>query len=561
MSSPFRDPHGAHRNAGIPVSGARWSGFESRGEDLRGMVFHECGFEDVSFTGCRLEQTIFVECVLDGVSVAGGTLDQTQWVKCTGRGLRIESDSGTPSETPPQAIVAESELGELVLAARAERVMIGDCRLDALVFEGSGLEQYAITVSGGEIGRVHAARVRWRMASVLGARLAHWDLSGALLTQCAFLEASGEEADLGDVTFRAVQPPPLAVARRAPSPHRGLHLLGVRPRGGGPRGRRRARGAAGPLRPAGARGSPVRSWEGALLSESDLRDAELSSARAPRSAWIKSDLRGAVLDRLHAPWSSFAHARFAGATVDGARLESCDLHGATDLPPGALTAGARGTIEWRAELERGLGARTGPGLRRLPMAPTPSSNRPADPLARSVLERLLAPEPDRARSDPGALAPATVRTWTGAAGVLEDGSPALLAASCLLVPAPADQVLVWREPSGPMRVLAVLSRPSSAPARLQLGDSATLAAGTLEIDARRIQQSAGEVLVSAREHHEVLEIKSSHVRTRVAEVETDVRRARHASDEVRGTLLQRAGAWVAHTLREARLSARATLFD
>lgn len=189
--------------------------------------------------------------------------------------------------------------------------------------------------------------------------------------------------------------------------------------------------------------------------------------------------------------------------------------------------------------------------------PAPTGAAPA----LSVLDRLLAPDSTPAPPDSSPLVSATVRTWTAEGGVLEDGSPALLATSCLLVPASADRVLAWRDPTGPMRVLAVLSRPSSVPVRLRLGESATLDAGTLGIEARRIQQSAGEVLVSAREHHEVLELQSSHVKTRVSEIGTDIRRAQHASDEVRGTLLQRAGAWIAHTLREARLSARATLFD
>lgn len=40
-----------------------------------------------------------------------------------------------------------------------------------------------------------------------------------------------------------------------------------------------------------------------------------------------------------------------------------------------------------------------------------------------------------------------------------------------------------------------------------------------------------------------------------------MRRARHVSGEVTGTLLQRAGLWLANVAREARLHAKATLFD
>lgn len=354
MSTPFRDPHDAHRNVGVPVSGLRWSGYTSRGEDLRGMIFHECTLEDVSFSGCQLDKTIFIDCVLDGVTVDDCVLDQTQWVKCTGRALRLNASSGPLL----QPIVASSELGELIVAASCDRMIVSDCTFGSLAFEGAGFEQYAPTISGSTIDRVMASRARWSMASVLNAPLSTWDLSGAVLTQCAFLESSGEEVDLGETMFERCN------LHRAKLP--GARLRGIEGSifsecdlGGADLegvAASRALFVRSDLQRARAAGAVL---EGAILSESDLRRSDFSAAHAPRSAWIKCDLRGAALDRLHAPWSSFAHARFAGATADGARLESCELHGVTDLPPGALTSGARGTIEWRAELERGSGLAPG----------------------------------------------------------------------------------------------------------------------------------------------------------------------------------------------------------
>ena len=350
MSTEFRDPHGAHRNVGIPVSGVRWSGYESRGEDLRGMIFQECTFEDVSFIGCQLEKTIFIQCTLDGVTVEDCALDLTQWVQCTGRRIRI----GSSDKTLLQPVFAGSKLTELIVGARCDRLIVSDCALESIAFEGAGLEQYGLTISGGAIERVQAAQVRWQMGSILKAKLAGWDLSGAVLTQCALVEASGEEVDLVETTFERCnlhgsQLPGVQLRRIEGSIFSACDMTGADLKGSTANQTLMVQSDLRQVRLAGAE------LGGAILSESDLRGADVTGAQAPRSVWMKSDLRDAVLDRLHAPWSSFAHARFAGATVEGARLENCDLHGVTDLPPGALTAGARGTIEWRAERERGSG--------------------------------------------------------------------------------------------------------------------------------------------------------------------------------------------------------------
>ena len=67
---------------------------------------------------------------------------------------------------------------------------------------------------------------------------------------------------------------------------------------------------------------------------------------------------------------------------------------------------------------------------------------------------------------------------------------------------------------------------------------------------------AEDFLTSTRNRHAVEHVRTETVDTRVAQVGTDVRRAGHASDEVEGTMLQRAGTWVSNTVREARHRAR-----
>ena len=83
----------------------------------------------------------------------------------------------------------------------------------------------------------------------------------------------------------------------------------------------------------------------------------------------------------------------------------------------------------------------------------------------------------------------------------------------------------------------------------------------LRLRAENVTVAAREILTNAAAHHAVVGTKTESVTTRVADVGRDLRRARHVSDEVTGTLLQRAGMWLSNVVREARLHAKATLFD
>ena len=183
---------------------------------------------------------------------------------------------------------------------------------------------------------------------------------------------------------------------------------------------------------------------------------------------------------------------------------------------------------------------------------------------RSVLARLLNEE---ARAPSGdvrepELREAVVESWAGSRGVLRGGVPAVLAASCLLVPRCGDTVVAWARPGAPAYVTAVLVRADrEAPAELNLGACATVDASRLNLRAEHVTVAAREILTNAAVHHAVTGTKTEHVETRVADVGRDVRRAGHVSDEVRGTLLQRAGMWLSNVVREARLHAKATLFD
>ena len=177
----------------------------------------------------------------------------------------------------------------------------------------------------------------------------------------------------------------------------------------------------------------------------------------------------------------------------------------------------------------------------------------------SVLERMLAhPRPPRG----GTMIETEIAVWTETNGTLVDGRPARLGASCLLRPLAGDRVVAWSDEEGERWVVAVLHRPGEAtPSVLATPGPLTIRAPRVGLAAEAVHVHAQDFVTSTRNRHAVEHTRTETVRTRVAQIGTDIRRATHASDEIRGTLLQRAGTWIASTVREARLHARAFLFD
>lgn len=177
----------------------------------------------------------------------------------------------------------------------------------------------------------------------------------------------------------------------------------------------------------------------------------------------------------------------------------------------------------------------------------------------SILERMLA-EPRHARPIEG-LAEAVVNTWAETTGTLTDGRRAQLGVSCLVEPASGDRVLVWTGNNGQRWVLHVLDRADDQPARITMRRPLSVTAPRISLNADAVHIQAEDFLTSTRNRHAVEHVRTETVDTRIAQIGTDIRRASHASDEVEGTVLQRAGTWVSNTLREARFHARAFLFD
>ena len=191
-------------------------------------------------------------------------------------------------------------------------------------------------------------------------------------------------------------------------------------------------------------------------------------------------------------------------------------------------------------------------------AATSPHDRPAAGAA-SVLERMLAhPEGD---PQPGSMADAVVASWADTTGTLADGGTVRLAASCLARPASGDRVLVWSSADDRRWVLAVLDAPQSRTTVLAAPDGLAIEAPRVGVTAQAVHILADDFLTNARNRHAVEHVRTETVRTRVAQIGTDVRRASQATDEVEGTVFARAGMWISTTLKEARLHARAFLFD
>ena len=187
-------------------------------------------------------------------------------------------------------------------------------------------------------------------------------------------------------------------------------------------------------------------------------------------------------------------------------------------------------------------------------------------MQRIPLERPVLPAPtlrvvaERGRF--GVFEEEVVRQSRDDAMRLENGSTAARAPSCLVRPEPGDRVLVWR--TGGKRVaIAVLERSDDSGAATVVGSRTglVLESPRVSVRAESVHVRAGELLTSARAVHEVSRITTRSAELRVAEIGTDIRRAKTARDEVEGTFVQRLGAWVSDTTREARIAARAMLFS
>lgn len=344
----FGDPFAAHRDVGVPIAGGVWRDERFEREDLAGMIFQDGTFERASFREANLTQTMFIGCVFDECVFESCVLVQTRWVSCRGSGMRIVG--GQLAET----VVTEGRFGEVSVGQSGRQVVFAQSEVERLAFDGEGTVQHVLTLSDCSFGALSAERAAWTDGTSVGVDFGRCSLGGASFRRCSFIRARGEGADFSDVSFDACN-----LYRGGFDEARFLSAEGTifaecAMRSGDFREAALERSLFANVRAPSARFDRAR-LAGALFPGADLAGASFAGAHAPQSVWTDANLADANLARLLAPGAVFRNASLVGADVDGADLSDTDLHGVRGDLTGAHRAGSRGTIEWRAKLEREMG--------------------------------------------------------------------------------------------------------------------------------------------------------------------------------------------------------------
>ena len=343
------DPVAAHRNAGIPVSGRSWTDYSADGDDLASVIFERCAFTRVRFERTGFMGAIFVDCRFDECTFHDCDLERTQWVECRGALVRISGEA----TRCVQSTFVSCAFDALEIGASCDRLVVAESTVVLLAFSGSGLSQHAPTFSKLDVERFDARGARWHYASALEAPLASWFIEGASFEGSAFIEADAAGADLSTVSLQRCSfhksSFDRAVVRSAlGSIFSSCTLSGLDATEATLEGALFER-----VDCEGARFERAR-LEGAMLVRSRWRSCDFSGAVAPGSAWVGSTFTGCSLRALRAPLSSFRGCVFDDTDATGAFLERADLHGVEGSLAGADLTGCQGTIEWRAERERGF---------------------------------------------------------------------------------------------------------------------------------------------------------------------------------------------------------------
>ena len=340
----FRDPLGAHGDAGIPVVGQTYADMEVGADDLAGLIFQNCVFERVRLAGTALMQTTFVssrfeDCVIDDCHVV-----QTRWIECEGSGLRIvrgELDL---------ASFSASKLAEVRIEQAGSGLVLSESAFERLAFDGPGCNQHMMTASGCSFGSLAAQNAVWRDCSIVELDFGACELAGADFERCCFIRATGNGYDFSDIRFKSCN---LYQGEYREARFRNAEgsIFAECDLAGADFAEANLAGALFSKSTAGEASFERAVLDGAMFPQAVLTGARFAGASAVQSAWMKADLTGADFRNVNAFRSSFRNAVFEEAEVDRARLVEADLHGVEQALTAADTRGARGTLDWRAERE------------------------------------------------------------------------------------------------------------------------------------------------------------------------------------------------------------------
>ena len=343
------DPVAAHRNAGVPVSGRSWTDFSADGDDLASVIFNRCTFTRVRFERTRFMGAMFLDCRFDECTFHDCDLERTQWVECRGALVRVAGEA----TRCVQSTFVSCSFDTLGIETSADRLILAESAFAHLAFSGPGLSQHAPTFSKLGVDRFDARGAHWIYASALEAPLASWSIEGASFERCVFIEADAAGADLSTVRAErcSFHQSSLehAVLRFAPG-----SIFSSCAVSGLDATEALLDGALFERVDCEEASFERARLERAMLVRSQWRSCDFSGAVAPGSAWVGSSFSECSLRGLRAPLSSFRGCAFQGTDATGAFLERADLHGVQGSLAGADLTGCQGTVEWRAERERGF---------------------------------------------------------------------------------------------------------------------------------------------------------------------------------------------------------------
>ena len=340
----FRDPVGAHRDAGIPVLGTAWRDRRVRGENLADVVFQDCTFERVHFEDTSLEQALFLGSRFDDCIFERCRLVETRWIDCRGTGFCVFA--GVLSGVA----LSQCRLSLIDVQQRGQGLILAESGIDRLILAGAGKVQDRLTVSGCTFGAVEMESALWSSASAVEVDLGSWSLAASRFEQCSFVRAIGNNMDFSTVEFESCNLYKSAF-RKARFRHAQRTIFAECDLTEADLGDGRFAGAlfAGTNAP-GARFERA-DLEGALFPKAILSSADFAGALARRSIWSEADLSGANLEGMDAFRAIFRNAVLHEAHVANARFAETDLHGVEASLEDADLTDARRTVSWRAELE------------------------------------------------------------------------------------------------------------------------------------------------------------------------------------------------------------------
>lgn len=173
----------------------------------------------------------------------------------------------------------------------------------------------------------------------------------------------------------------------------------------------------------------------------------------------------------------------------------------------------------------------------------------------SVLDRVL-------DETEGQLLTGQIDCWSDGEGKLTDGRAVKISASCLVQPAAKDFVLFWLNNADQGWILNVLSREEqNAPLVISNDQAINIAANKINIQAGTVSVKAKHLFTHTVNSHAIEENRTEHIKTKVSQVGTEIKRASRVLERIDGTLIQRVGTWIVNAAKEVRHKARTVLFD